>query len=216
MKKGIFITGTGTEVGKTFVAGGLISALKKRGIRVGVFKPYAAGSRADAVLLKKKAGMGEALDVINPVFLKYPAAPMVSAQKEKKKINTGNVIRLFRELIKRYQYMVVEGIGGVCVPVTGRYSVVDLMRDIRLPVLVVADAGLGTINHTCLTCRELLRSKIHIAGIVLNRYRGSSLAERTNTAVVEQLLHIPVLGIIKNGGKNRKVFDALSRKIGPS
>ena len=107
MRNGIFITATGTEIGKTFIACGLARALKKQGVNVGVFKPFASGSRDDALRLKKAAGVDDDIESINPIFLKYPLAPFASARLEKRKINTARILKIYKKLVRKYDFLIV-------------------------------------------------------------------------------------------------------------
>ena len=100
------------------------------------------------------------------------------------------------ELCSRHQIVLVEGVGGVFVPITKNYFVADLIKDLQLPTLIVARAGLGTINHTLLTIEALNNRKIPIMGIVMNGFRGSDLSEKTNAKVICELSHVPVLAEI--------------------
>lgn len=213
MRNGIFITATGTDIGKTFVACGLVRVLKKRNINVGVFKPYASGSRADVLRLKKAACVDDSVEDVNPVYLKYPLAPYASAWIEKKRINKNKVLRAYSRLLKKYDFLVVEGIGGVEVPIKKNYFVKDLIKDLKLPALIVADAGLGTINHTLLTCRALDRAGLPCTGIVLNKYTGKTIAQRTNASTLEHAAGIRVLAAVKKGIFSQRTFNALSKKI---
>src|SRR3989338_6603175 len=116
MNKGLFITGTDTGVGKTVVACGIAALLKARGIKVGVMKPIATGGRQDAAQLRKAAGISESLEVINPQFFKAPLAPTVAAPLERRHVNLDAIYRAYLFLQKHYDVVVVEGIGGVKVP----------------------------------------------------------------------------------------------------
>src|SRR4051812_15335869 len=116
MSKGLFVTGTDTEVGKTVVACGIARLLKSRGLKVGVMKPIATGSRDDVQRLKAAAGCAEVLDVINPQFFKAPLAPTVAANLERKEIDMDAIYRAYWFLQKHYDLLIVEGIGGVKVP----------------------------------------------------------------------------------------------------
>ncbi|MFH1379772.1 MAG: dethiobiotin synthase [bacterium] len=216
MKKGVFITGTGTEVGKTYVACGLAEALKRRKIDVGVFKPYSSGSREDAENLKKSAGIKETLEMINPVHCKYSCAPLVSAQLERKNLSLHKVMHAFKKLKKRYSYVIVEGIGGIEVPIAKRYFVKHLIKDFKLPVIVVAEAGLGTLNHTILTCNALRHMKVDVVGIVLNNYTGTTAAEKTNGNVLQKILRIPIIATMPKHHAGSRNFDELSKKIVPA
>jgi dethiobiotin synthetase len=196
MNKGIFVTGTGTGVGKTVIACGIASLLKSLGVKVGVMKPIATGDRKDAQHLRKASGMTEGLDVVNPQFFKAPVAPTVSAALERKEVDLDAIYRSYWFLQKHYDFVVVEGIGGVKVPLGESTYVVDLIQALRLPALVVGHAGLGTLNHTLLTLDALEAEKVSVMGVVLNGFRGKDLAEKTNPQALEDHLTIPLLGVM--------------------
>ncbi len=212
---GLFITGTDTGVGKTEVACGLAGLLKNAGLRVGVMKPIATGDRGDARKLCRAAGVEEPLRLINPQFFKKPLAPMVSARAERRSINLLDVARCYRLLCKKYPTMIVEGIGGVQVPLGPEIYVADLIRTMGLPALLVARAGLGTINHTLLSLQALKVARVSVLGIILNGGSGRSLPERTNAAAIQEHTPVPVLGHLvfrKEIQQNPKaVIEALSR-----
>ncbi|MFH1260250.1 MAG: dethiobiotin synthase [Elusimicrobiota bacterium] len=187
MHKGIFITGTDTEVGKTVFSCGLVQLLKNRGIDVGVMKPFASGSRADALRLMKVQGGDQELEEINPQFFSQSLAPFIASRLANKKINLKKVLTGFQRISRRHQCTVVEGLGGVLVPLTKKYFLLDLIKDFALPAIVVARAGLGTINHTLLTVQTLQKNGVEVLGVVLNGMRNKSLAEKTNQRAIAQL-----------------------------
>ena len=186
---GVFVTGTDTGVGKTDVACRLVRSLIEAGVDVGVMKPVAAGGRADARRLRSAAGVRDALSRINPVWYSKPAAP--AAILAGRRFPAGRVVTAWRRLARGHQFMVVEGIGGVRVPLDGRLTGLDLMRELALPALIVARAGLGTLNHTLLTVEALRRARVPIFGIVLNG-KADGYAGRTNPALLRRLTGLPV------------------------
>jgi dethiobiotin synthetase len=192
---GIFITGTDTGCGKTYVTVWLAKYLAGAGLDVGAMKPFSTGSAAedDARRLKKKLKLKDPLRLINPIHLKAPLAPAVAARLETSDPRLETVIKAYRQLEKRHEIVLVEGVGGVLVPLTEKHCVADLIKKLKLPVIIVARAGLGTINHTLLTVEALRRRKIPIMGIVLNGFKGKELAEKTNAAVISQLTKLPIL-----------------------
>ena len=198
MTRGIFITGTGTEIGKTVIAGGLAAALKQAGTNVGVMKPISTGDTADAQFLKHAAQVDDELSIINPIFLRNPLAPSVAARIEDRDIDLRSVETAFTALGKRYDFVIVEGVGGIAVPIRDDFLVVQLIQQLRLPVLIVATTGLGTLNHTLLTVAFARQFNIHIAGIVLNglRQETAGLAEATNPVEIEKLTGVPVIGVV--------------------
>ncbi|RJR36133.1 MAG: dethiobiotin synthase [Deltaproteobacteria bacterium] len=202
--RGIFITGTDTDVGKTLVAAGLTAALRQRGVKAGYFKPVQSGCPeengrlipADARRVRDLAELPEPLDLLTPVTLRLPLAPGVAAAREGVKVDLEKVAAAFRELSSRYDFLVVEGAGGLYVPLADtNFLVLDLARWLRLPLLVVARAGLGTINHTALTVLAARHAGLPVAGVILNRCSAApGLAEQTNPGVIEALTRVPILG----------------------
>ena len=203
---GIFITGTDTEIGKTIVAGGLAAALKAPGVNVGVMKPIASGgiehkghiASEDAIFLKHAAQVDDALDLINPICLRHPLAPSVAAEIEGVSINLRKIDAAFTQLCQMHEFIVVEGVGGIAVPICKEMLVADIAQRFRLPLLIVARPNLGTINHTVLTVEFAKSYNLEICGIVLNASQEGSkgLAEETNPKELERLTHLPILGTV--------------------
>jgi len=220
MIKGIFVTGTDTGVGKTFVSAGIARALRVRGIGVGVMKPAETGCRsrggklipADAIALMRSAEAADPLDLVNPYRFLPPLAPMVAAQQEGRTIETRKIKEAFRLLKKKHEFLIVEGAGGIMVPLTSRTSYLDLAAELRLPVLIIARPGLGTINHTLLTIMALHARRVPIAGTVFNHSTDGrqGRAERTNPSIIERLSGVPVLGQVQYGQED---LDALAKVL---
>jgi dethiobiotin synthetase len=220
--RGIFITATDTGVGKTYVASGIARALRQDGIDVGVMKPAETGCRrrsgklvpADAIRLMKASHAEDSLELVNPFRLSKPLAPSVAAASEGKRIVPAKIIKAFRVLAKRHDFMLVEGAGGIMVPLTRDYLYLDLAVDLGLPVLIIARPGLGTINHTLLTISALKGRQIPIAGVVINYAldwkRG--VAESTSPAEIEAVSGVPVLDVLAYGGAmNAELFEAVKK-----
>ena len=203
---GIFITGTDTEIGKTVVAGGLAAALKAAGVDVGVMKPIASGGvehkgrivSEDALFLKHAAQVDDALDLINPICLRQPLAPSVAAEIEGVSIDLRKIDEAFAQLRQRHEFVVVEGVGGIAVPISQEMLVADMAQRFQLPLLIVARPNLGTINHTVLTVEFARSYNLEICGIVLNasQEEPKGLAEETNPQELERLTHLPILGTV--------------------
>lgn len=212
MMKGIFITGTDTGVGKTYVGAGLAAALRENGIDVGVMKPAETGCLRqkgvlvprDALKLIKAGRVNDPLDLVNPYRFREPLAPAVAAARAGKRIVIRRIVSAFRILARKHDCMLVEGAGGIMVPLTTGRQYLDLAGILNLPVLVVARPGLGTINHTLLTVMALRSRRLRIAGIVINHHAKKSpgLAERTGPRVIERLSGVPVIGHVKYGQKD--------------
>ena len=203
---GIFITGTDTEIGKTVVAGGLAAALKAAGVNVGVMKPIASGGiehkgrivSEDAIFLKHAAQVDDDLNLINPICLRHPLAPSVAAEIEGVSIDLRQMDDAFAQLCQRHEFIVVEGIGGIAVPICEDMLVANMAQRFQLPLLVVARPNLGTINHTVLTVAFAKSHSLEICGIVLNASQEESkgLAEETNPKEIAWLTDLPILGTV--------------------
>ncbi len=204
MARGIFITGTDTGVGKTIVAAGLALALKHRGMKVGVMKPVATGClgendhrlvSVDAAYLFE-AAENEYAPLTSPVRFRNPVAPSVASVYETREVDVGAIRSAYQQLQQHYDYILVEGIGGLLVPLKKNYLVANLIRDLDLPILIVSRPTLGTINHTLLTVDSALIRGFFIKGIIFNRSPlvNYSLAELTNPRVIHEITGIPVLG----------------------
>jgi dethiobiotin synthetase len=205
MGHGIFITGTDTGVGKTLVSAALALALKKLGCTVGVMKPIETGvfasktGQSDAARLRSVIDSEEQLGAVCPYQFALPVAPLAAAQAEGQEIDPRTIRKIYRLMAARYDCTVVEGVGGVFVPITPSTDVVDLIVQLRLPAVVVGRSGLGGINHARLTIEALRRKSIPIAALVLNQTQPtrSTLArvqERTTVTLLRKQAGIPVLG----------------------
>lgn len=198
MSKGIFVVGTDTGVGKTIVTAGIAGALYRQGIDVGVMKPVSSGFREDARFLMRAVDSKDPIDLVNPVHLRLPLAPYVAAKLLHRRIDIQRILRAFQLLSRKHRFLIVEGSGGLLVPIQKNFLIVDLAKKFKLPVLVVARATLGTINHTLLTVEALRARKIPIKGILLNGLESKhrDLALRTNPDVLREFAHLPVLGAL--------------------
>lgn len=204
--KGLFVTGTDTGIGKTLVAGAIARQLKAKGMRVGVFKPIATGCRlsreglvsADAEFLAHCVDSPLSLEQINPIRYMEELAPAVAAERSGREIDWQRLELAYSNVIGVSDVVIVEGIGGVMVPISRDYWVIDLMADMMLPVVIVAGSRLGTINHTLLTVEACRSKKLKIAGIVINGYHAdeADLAQETNARVITETSGVEVLTVI--------------------
>lgn len=170
----MFIAGTDTGVGKTIVTAAVATALHAQGIDTGVMKPIATGVRAsgnapsDTDWLREVTGVPDAADLVTPYRFHVPAAPLVAAAQAGRSIDPGRITEVFQTLAARHGFLVVEGIGGVLVPITPDFFVADLAKQLGLPVLVVARARLGSINHTLMTLECLRNRGVTVCGLIFN------------------------------------------------
>ena len=205
MAKGIFITGTDTEVGKTFVAGGLARTWLKMGKRVGVMKPIESGcARSDGVLqpldalfLKKMSSSTDELDLIVPYRLEHPLAPSIAAELEGIEIDLKNIESIYQQLERTYDVILVEGGGGLLSPLYKTFTNVDLIKLLGIPVIVVARNALGTINHTLLTVECARSNALSILGVIINNLSPEGdPSTNDNPQVIKELSGQPLLGTI--------------------
>lgn len=211
----LFITGTDTGVGKTVVAAGIAAYLHAQGVDVGVMKPAETGCRtkggelypADAGLLMSACRTDDVLGAVCPYCFPEPVAPSVAAVRAGKKIDTRMLVKIYRALAREHETMLVEGAGGLMVPIQGKYKFIDLAADLGLPLLIVGRTGLGTINHTLLTVEAARARGLDIYAVVLSHASRSKpgLAEETSPDVIRELSGIervytlPYIPSVKRG-----------------
>jgi dethiobiotin synthetase len=203
MSDGIFITGTDTGVGKTIIAAGLVAVLKERGIDVGVMKPLESGAPSfgsapipqDALYLKEIAGTNDDLGLINPYCFQAPLAPGVAAEKEGVKVDLQRIVRMYEELKSRHQFMVVEGAGGLLVPIAQGAFLPDLIKLLELPLILVARSSLGTINHTLLALYYSQQEGLEVKGVIMSKTMAEvDPSEASNAQVIAECSAVPLLG----------------------
>jgi adenosylmethionine-8-amino-7-oxononanoate aminotransferase len=200
MNRTYFVTGTDTGVGKTIATLVLGSLFQKRGLDIGVFKPVQSGrlGGGDAEFLKKNLGLSDSLREINPYFAKEPLSPHLAFARQGTRIKPTKILEALRVLQERHDVVLIEGAGGLLVPITKTWLMADLARETGAELIIVSRLGLGTINHTLLTVNEAKRRGIRIAGIIFSDASGGTkgLPERTNPRIIRELSGVPVLGII--------------------
>jgi dethiobiotin synthetase len=223
--RGIFITATDTGVGKTTIASSLAMAIHKLGTDVGVMKPFATGERvfsaqyrsADTATLVYAAGINDKDNDVNPFFYPIASAPFLAIRALKTyDINIAAATRLFHKLSAKHELMIVEGIGGIMVPLTKNKTLADFARAINLPTIIVADCKLGTINHTLLTVKVCRMYNFDILGIILNAMpKKPNLVQRNLAAIIEQTAKVPILCVVPllENATSKKVCALLEKEI---
>ncbi len=203
MREGVMVVGTDTGVGKTIISAGLVTSLQDKGFDVGVMKPLESGAPSfestiiptDALYLKEISGVGDDLDLINPYCFKEPLAPGVAAQREGAEIDLQRIKELFDELKGRHDFMVVEGVGGLLVPIGKEILLPQLIKLLDLPLLLVARSSLGTINHTLLSLFYCVKEGLDVVGLVVNKSTSDvDPSEESNPQVIAQFTEVPLLG----------------------
>jgi dethiobiotin synthetase len=190
----LFITGTDTGVGKTHTVVQLLRLLRAAGTRCAGMKPICCGDRDDAALLLGASSEILTIDEINPLWLKTPAAPLAAALVEDVTIDTEKLLRSFEAFQKKVENVLVEGVGGWLVPITEKYFMSDLAKEMKLPVVVVAQNRLGCLNHALLTVRSVQEHGLKCVAVVLNEPGAKSdVATSTNRELLQRLLDVPIL-----------------------
>ena len=194
MKDGAFITGTDTGVGKTYFTAFWALSLKRAGVRAFPFKPISTGDRSDAKILSQSVDGSLSLDEINPIHFEPPMAPWAACQAIGQTFPLEKLRHHLAGIRSKYAGpFLIEGVGGWRVPLSGDYDVREWAQELGYPVVVVARAGLGTLNHVLLTVDSVLQSKLRISGIVVNLHQArDDEATRTNPKLIEELTGLPV------------------------
>jgi dethiobiotin synthetase len=201
--RGCFVTGTGTEVGKTVVAAAIANTARRSGLRVAAFKPAVSGlvdhplapetwASADALpdhaLLRLAAGSAQGDDEVAPYRYGPAVSPHLAAELAGERIDPDRLRGAALAATEHADLLICEGVGGFLVPLTPGYLVRDLARDLALPLVVAAAPGLGTINHTLLTVESIRAAGLEVASVVLNRWPAEpSAMERSNLQTIERL-----------------------------
>lgn len=221
MGKNLFIIGTDTDIGKTFVTAGIVHVLIKNNYNACSFKPVQSGGilknkeliAGDAEFVKEVTQIHETNSAMNSYCLKEAVSPHLAAEMENIKINRDKILNDYRKLKEKYDYVVVEGAGGVIVPlIRDEYYIYDLIKDLDASVVIVARAGVGTINHTVLTV-EFLRSRgIEIKGLIINGY-DNNFYEDDNIEIIKNITGLEVISVlnkINSGEKEDFIANAKS------
>ena len=215
----IFVTGTDTGVGKTQASAALLSLMADAGLAPRPFKPYESGCAslrrpADALALKEAARSELPLSLVCPHRFRLPLAPGIAAQRERRPASWATTLAAWRTVGKGA--CVVEGAGGLLVPLDGTHDVIDLIATLRLPVLLVARAGLGTLNHAGLSLAALAARKVPVAAVLLSRCSSAKdPSERDNARLLAERHGVRVLGPVPHLLDPERRHQAFRRALVP-
>lgn len=201
--KGIFVTGTDTGVGKTVVAAAIAWNLTQAGKRVALMKPVQTGTivsgPTDIEFVQKVLGADYSLDVSCPYMFSDPVAPLVASMLVGERIDIKKIKDSYSRLSSDNDFVIVEGAGGLLVPILEDYFMSDLALDLDLPVLIVTRPNLGTLNHTFLTLESAKKRGLDVAGIVISNFPWNpGLPEQTNPELILSMTGDNILGVIPN------------------
>lgn len=201
--RGLFVTGTDTGVGKTMVTAAITAALRAEGLNAGVWKPVQSGALlgsgvTDAERLLHSTGIHERPEAVAPFTFEAPLTPMLAAKRAGVTFTLKELIAAGEPLANRYEALLIEGAGGVAVPLTDEALIADLIAELDVPALIVARSSIGTINHTLLTASFLRHHRIPIVGVILNDGDLTGLHDdpsvATNAELIERYSGLQVLG----------------------
>ena len=206
MGKGIFITGTDTDIGKTYVTALLVKTLREAGYDAGYYKAAISGAdsvaESDAGFVNRFAGIGESEDMLLSYLYKHAVSPHLAARMEGHPVEKKVILAGWARAAARYPYVTMEGSGGICCPIRhdekAVYYLEDIVHWLHLPSLIVADAGLGTINHVVLTAFYMKARELPVKGVLLNNWKGGVM-EEDNVKMIEEMTGLPVLAKIRRG-----------------
>ena len=209
----IFITGTDTGVGKTIFTGLLVRHLREEGVHALAMKPFCSGGRADVRLLRAMQDAELAEDEINPFYFPEPVAPLVSARRSKRAISLGEVIEKIKAIAARCDCLLIEGSGGLLVPLGENYFVSDVIHRLKCDVIVVARNQLGTINHTLLTVNALKRFGVKNIAVALVGTSKKDASVEKNGALLREFLGGIEVREVKFLGKNANEIGVLKKCV---
>lgn len=219
MSKGIFITATGTDIGKTYVTALLIKKLRQNGYHAGYYKAALSGAErvngelvpGDAVYVNTTAGIGAQVSEMVSYVYEHAVSPHLAAKLEGNPVEIETVLRDYWRAYLKYDYITVEGSGGIVCPIRmdqQQIMLTDLIKALKLKTLLVASAALGTINSVVLTAEYAKAHGIEVRGIILNHFHSGDVMEEDNKAMIERLTEIPVIACVRDGAEELDIDAA--------
>lgn len=211
MGKGIFVTGTGTDVGKTYVTGLIIKKIKENGMTPGYFKAAMSGNEreedgtlipGDALWVKNVSGISQSVEEMCPHVYEHAYSPHLASRLEGNHVEMAVVLDNYRKVKEKYDYITVEGSGGILCPICfdeARIGLTDVIDEMELDCILVADAGLGTINSVVLTYEYMKNRNMNIKGMIFNHYIADNIMHEDNIRMCEYMTGLPTLAKVSMG-----------------
>lgn len=225
MSKNLFITGTGTDVGKTYITGLIVKKLQDSGQRAAYFKAAMSGNvrrsdgsliPGDALFVKKLSGISQPLESMCPYVYETAVSPHLASRIEGNPVRLEVVKRCFETVAREYDYVTVEGSGGILCPLCfdeARLQLEDVVKELGLSCLIVADAGLGTINSVVLTVFYMRAKGIPIKGILFNHVHPGNVMEEDNLKMCRQMTGVEVLACVSDGDTELSMNGETLKKL---
>ena len=221
MSKCIFVTGTGTDVGKTYVSGLIIKKLAENGKNAAYYKAAVSGNMrvgerlitGDPVQVKKMSGIEQPEEEMCPYVYEAAVSPHLASKIEGNPVKMGQILEKFDDICRKYSYITTEGSGGIVCPLRfddEKIQLEDFIKARDLPCIIVADAGMGTINAVVLTADYMKNRNISVKAIIFNRYEPGNRLHEDNIFMCEQLTGLKVAACVKTGDTDLDIpFEAL-------
>ena len=225
MHNGIFVTGTGTDIGKTFVTALLVKKLHDAGCNTAYFKAAVSGNECDengrlipgdAAYVKKISGISQPLDTMCPYIYEMAVSPHLASRIEGNPVVLSNVKAQYNKLCSEYDYVICEGSGGIVCPIRWddqKIMLEDIIKDLGLPTIMVADAGLGTINSVVLTCEYMKAHGLEIRGLILNNFHKGDIMEEDNKVMCEKLTGLSVIACVGENDTDIDISEDTLKRI---
>ena len=213
MSRNLFVTATGTEIGKTYVAGLIARTLQEAGLKAAYYKAAMSGNQrrpdgtlipGDALFVKEFAHLSQSLESMCPYVYEHAVSPHLASRLEGNPVSMEVVEKTFQKVSREYDYVVVEGSGGITCPLgydEEHIQLEDVVRRLGLPSVMVADAGLGTINGVVLTCEYMKQRNLPLKGIIFNNFHAGDVMEEDNRRMCEEMTGLPVLACGARGDR---------------
>lgn len=219
MSKGIFITGTDTDVGKTYIAALIVKKMREDGLDCGYYKAAASGIErdesgrihSDMTWVQKVSGLSDDVELLCPYTYQRAVSPHLACKKEGLPVEMSVVKKQFEKVCALHPFVVMEGSGGILCPIRQDEKEIwleDIINELGLTCVLVADAGLGTINHTVLTIFYMRAKKIPVNGIIFNHYHPGNEMEEDNIAMIQNLTGLPVIAKVEDHSENLPIDGA--------
>ena len=221
MAKKIFITGTGTDIGKTYISALIVKKMREAGFNCGYFKPVISGviemcghlMESDANYVIRTANIPTEAEQCVSYYWQEAVSPHLAAKRKNQEIDIDKIKYDFAQINKKYDYLLIEGAGGITCPLKinneEKYLLKDLIWELGLSVIIVADAGLGTINSTLLTVDYARANGIEIEGIVLNNYESDNFMHWDNLEQIETLTGVNVVATVESNATDIMLLEGL-------
>lgn len=225
MSKKLFITGTGTDVGKTYVSGLILKKLKESGVSAAYYKAAMSGNErneegnlipGDALFVKEVSGISQPLEEMCPYIYETAVSPHLASRMEGNPVQMGVVLEGFQKVCETYEYVTMEGSGGILCPICfdeGEIWLPDVVKECGLGCLIVADAGLGTINAVGLTAYYMKAQGIPLKGIIFNHFQSGDAMQEDNLRMCQHLTGAKVIACVQDGDTELDISAELLQSL---